>query len=47
MYLKTGLKPNKSHWPYQGGNSTFLGEIILGHLTYKKNWKIKKWTPKI
>ena len=26
--LKLVLTPNESHWPYQGGNSTFLGEFI-------------------
>ena len=31
--------PNESHWPYEGGNSTFHGEII-------KEIIIEKWYKK-
>ena len=38
-----GITPNKSHWPYQGGNSTFLGEFIYEIINKKEK---KKKNPK-
>ena len=36
--LKLVLTPNESHWPYQGGNLTILGEFIY-EITHKKDNK--------
>ena len=33
-------KWHTSHWPYRGGNSTFLGDFILINIKYKYNWVI-------
>jgi len=29
------VNPKESHWPYQGGNTKFLGEIILINIKFK------------